>query len=223
MGLTREMMKNLTSEQLHTIEYYMKDEMKELKKICYPIINRKYIPMSDYDELFDDAIKVLLESVIDFDKSYEVPFRGYLKANIAKSFWEWTRNENRLKRCNVMYDKDGKPLKEKDENGNERYIILKPVYIDAENEDDIKESEKIPSKFDINNVIIEESYSKTVKKYIDSLSPLQKKIAACLSEGMKRDRICEELHITYSQYRNSRERMISYEKTKCLYPLLRRQ
>lgn len=221
MGLTREMMENLTSEQLHTIEYYMKDEMKELKKICYPIIDRKYLPMSDYDELFDDAIKVLLESIIDFDESYKVPFKGYLKTNIAKSFWEWTRNENRLKRCNVAY-KNGKPLKEKDENGKERYVILKPVYIDAENEDGIRESEKIPSKFDINNVIIEESYSKAVTTYIDSLSPLQKRIAVCLSEGMKRDRICEELHITYSQYRNSRERMLSYEKTKNLYPLLRR-
>lgn len=217
MKLDREMMENLTQDQLDTIEYYMRKEMKELKKICYPLINRKGIPLSDHDELFDDAIKVLMESVITFDNSYDVPFKGYLKTNIAKSFWEWTRDSKRLKRCNVQY-KNGKPLK--DEKGD--YIILKPVYIDKENDDGIRESEKIPSKFDINNVNMEESYSKVVTDYINSLSPLQRKIATCLSEGMKRDRICEELNITYSQYRNSKERMTSYEKTKNLQPLLRR-
>ena len=218
MKLDREMMKNLTQNQLDIIEYYMRKEMKELKKICYPLIKRKGIPLSEHDELFDDAIKVLLESVITFDDSYDVPFKGYLKTNIAKSFWEWTRDNNRLKRCNVQYGKDGKPLK--DENG--RYIVLHPIYIDKENEDGTKESEKIPSKFDINDTIIEESYSKPVVNFINSLSPLQQKIVACMSEGMKRDRICEELNITYSQYRNLRERIVSYEKIKYLEPLLGR-
>ena len=69
MELDREMMKNLTDEQLQTIEYYMENEMKKLKLICYPIINRKFVPLSDHDDLFDDAINVLLESVISFDKS----------------------------------------------------------------------------------------------------------------------------------------------------------
>ena len=64
MELDREMMKNLTDEQLQTIEYYMENEMKKLKFICYPIINRKFVPLSDHDDLFDDAINVLLESVI---------------------------------------------------------------------------------------------------------------------------------------------------------------
>lgn len=218
MKLDREMMKNLTDEQLQTIEYYMENEMKKLKLICYPIINRKFVPLSDYDDLFDDAINVLLESVISFDESRGVPFEKYFKTNIEKSFWEWTRDSKRLKRCNVLYGKDQKPLK--DEKGN--YIVISPVYIDKENEDGVRESEKIPSKFDINKTVIEESYSKPVTDFINSLSPLQRKIAICLSEGMARDRICEELHITYSQYRNSRERMLSYEKTKNLYPLLRR-
>lgn len=56
MELDREMMKNLTDEQLQTIEYYMENEMKKLKLICYPIINRKFVPLSDHDDLFDDAI-----------------------------------------------------------------------------------------------------------------------------------------------------------------------
>ncbi len=219
MELDREMMKNLTDEQLQTIEYYMENEMKKLKFICYPIINRKFVPLSDHDDLFDDAINVLLESVISFDESRGVPFEGYFKTNIEKSFWEWTRDSKRLKRCNVRYGKDKKPLK--DEKGN--YIVIPPVYIDKENEDGTRESEKIPSKFDINKTVIEESYSKPVTDFINSLSPLQRKIAICLSEGMTRDRICEELHITHSQYRNSRDRMFSYEKTRCLEPLVRRR
>ena len=89
MELDREMMKNLTDEQLQTIEYYMENEMKKLKLICYPIINRKFVPLSDHDDLFDDAINVLLESVISFDKSKGVPDQGAVVGMIVfQSFYE---------------------------------------------------------------------------------------------------------------------------------------
>lgn len=59
-----------------------------------------------------------------------------------------------------------------------------------------------------------------VIEYINSLSPLQRKIAFLLSDNNTPYDICEELHITMKHFENSMKRILSDEKIKPLRQLL---
>ena len=114
-------------EKQEKIEYYAGNNMRHLKKLCDPIIAKKFLPEMYRDDLYSDAQKVLMESVESYRDDSGVAFKDYLKGNIKNSFWEWSRNSMAQKRCNVLRDKNGKPVKVKDENGNEMSLRGKSI------------------------------------------------------------------------------------------------
>ena len=55
---------NMTDQQMKTINEYLKNNMKKLKQVCYFVWGKNNIEQSYHDDLYDDAMEVLVESVI---------------------------------------------------------------------------------------------------------------------------------------------------------------
>ena len=193
-------------EKQEKIEYYAGNNMRHLKKLCNPIIAKKSLPEMYRDDLYSDAQKVLMESVESYRDDSGVAFKDYLKGNIKNSFWEWSRNSMAQKRCNVLRDKNGKPVKVKDENGKLKKIIIPDVRLDAPvNEEDSHSTigELTPSGFDINNVISELIKDENVELFLESLSDIQRRLLELRMSGMNTESVKRELHITEHQYQDN--------------------
>ena len=54
----------MTTKQIDLINEYCKDDMKKLKQICYFVWGKRGLPTCYHDDLYDDAMNVLSESVI---------------------------------------------------------------------------------------------------------------------------------------------------------------
>ena len=67
-----------------------------------------------------------------------------------------------------------------------------------------------------------EEWSEEANMYLDSLSPLQRKIAFLLSDNNTPNEICEELHITLKHFENSMKRILADERIRSLRPLVER-
>lgn len=212
----KEMYKSLTEIQLKIVEEYFANNMRNLRKICDPIIFRKGVPQMDWDDLYAVASDTLIESLISYDNSKGSKFHTYLAGNINRAFYDWTRDKHRGKRCNVLRDKDGKILR--DENNNA--VIIPNVSIDVSTEDGIDAYEKIASGFDIQSEIFKgigiESGNK-IEKYLEKLSKIQRKIVTLLLEGYKQSEIREKLHITEKEYSDHMVMIESYENISILF------
>lgn len=222
----------LTDEQLSIIEDYCKNDMKKLKKVCYPIWGNKGLPSCYHDDLYDDAMKVLVESVISYNSQNRATFKTFLANNITLSQREWYRNNfQRAKRNNLELDKDGRIKARKDENGKEVPIIIKNISFDApvfEGDADLKEIVK-------SNFILEEEmnsgdifrdvdmhFSKEMSMYLNRLSKLDKKVLYLISIGFKSGEIINKLHITKKQYDNCLAAIHSYRNISVLLQKRRR-
>lgn len=206
----KEKISNLTSNQMNLIHDYTENEMRKLKLICNPIIASKHLPNFLNDDIYSDALNVLLESVVSFDESKGVPFQKYLEGNIGKSSWQWSRDSRRLKRCNVQYGANGKPLK--DENGN--FVIIPNASLDADNDDGIDLVEKVSSDFNIDDEV--NVLGENITKYMNSLGDIEKKIAEMFMNGYSSKEIKEDLGISSKQYSEYLADMKSYDKKKLL-------
>ena len=98
---------DLNEDQMQLLTTYAENNMYELRKLCKPLILHKHLAQMEEDELLDDALMVLAESVKTFDPSVKCSFRTYLTGNIQRSYMDWTRDRMRWKRCNLETDKDG--------------------------------------------------------------------------------------------------------------------
>lgn len=204
----------LTPQKKELIEYYHKDNMAQLKKICDPIIFRKGVSQMEWDDLYSVASDTLLESLETYDENKGSQFRTYLTGNINRAFYDWTRDRRRSKRCNLLME-NGKIVKDKDDNP----IVIPDIPIDAPTEDGINLSEKIASSFDIEAELDGEigiSSGSKMEKYLNRLSKKQRKIAVYLSDGYKPSEIREVLHITEKEYADCIKGMQSYEYIKIL-------
>lgn len=90
--ILRDKLQNLSVEQLGWINEYCDNNMSKLKKISYNAFFRYGIPEHEHDELYDDAMNVLMESVVTFDSSQGANFNTYLTNNIKKSVIDWYRD-----------------------------------------------------------------------------------------------------------------------------------
>ncbi len=187
---------NFTDEQMQVINDYCANSSAKLKKICMPIIFQKGVPQSEYDDLISDALKVLMESVLSYNKE-KGSFQTYLVGNIKRSFYDWTRDKTRAKRCNLVRDENGKPIK--DENG--KTIKLSDISFDLEDEEGVNIAEKIPSKFDVEqecNISFDEEDK--VGEFLKTLSNMEKNILVLKMQGNSVGQIINKLQITNREY-----------------------
>lgn len=202
---------NLNEQQMELINKYCNDDLRLLRKICDPIINIKNTPQADYDDLYSDAMKVLLESAVTYDKDKKCSFHTFLVGNIKRSFYDWTRDNRRWKRCNLEVDKDGNVRK--DESGNP--IVIHNMSLDATTDDGELIFEKVDSGFDIMAELSNDTkqlFSDGMKTYLESLGKDERKIAHLLMEGYTGKEIKSMLHFTDKKYDKLLCHMRSFEK-----------
>ena len=208
--ILRENLNNLSSQQLGWINEYCENDISKLKKISYNAFFRYGISPHEYDELYDDAMNVLMESVITFDSSQGASFKTYLTNNIKKSVIDWYRdNYQRCKRKNLLTDKNGKIVKV-DKNGNVTSdgtgnpVIISDTSLDTSTEEDGDLIEKIASDFSVEdksqfNFNIDEK----VERFLDSLPKLQKNILLLRMKDVSVDKIKQKLNISNGEYNNA--------------------
>lgn len=192
---------NLTDEQLTIVNDYMKNDMKKLKGLCYIIWGNKGIPNVEHDELYDDAMKVLLESVILYDGERS-KFNTYLNGNLRRSYKDWIRDSHRAKRCNLLLDSKGKIVK--DESG--KPIVIQNISFDTPTEDDLDLSEKISSDFCIESESrLDFKSDERVDLFLNSLSNIQRKIIELkmINHEISVDEIKQRLNISNREYNNA--------------------
>ena len=205
--ILREKLNNLSSQQLEWINEYCVNDMSKLKKISYNAFFRYWIPAHEHDELYDDAMNVLMESVINFDSSQGASFKTYLINNIKKSVIDWYRdNYQRCKRKNLLTDKNGKIVKV-DKNGNVtdddkgKPVIIPDTSFDAPTEEDNDLVEKIASDFNVEDKSeFDFSADEKVDNFIDSLPKIQKNILLMRMENVPADNIKQKLNISDREY-----------------------
>ena len=89
-------------EKESLISQYCGNKMKQLREICDPIIRLMNVPLSEYDDLYSDAMNVVLESVENFNQERNCSFKTFLIGNIKRSFQDWLRDRHRWKRIHLF-------------------------------------------------------------------------------------------------------------------------
>ena len=206
---------DMTESQKAAIYDYCKNDMKKLKLICNFVWGKKGIPNCYHDDLYDDAINVLSESVITFNPNGKSQFKTYLTNNIRRSYKDWYRDTYlRAKRNNLELDEKGNI--KRDENGNP--IIIHNVSFDAPADDGTDLKDKIPARE--NNR--ENDFSHQMKKYLDKLPKVQRRILIYLSDGYSQEEIQNLLHIDKALYKDSIAAIMDEKNKKHIRCLLRR-
>lgn len=210
MDLTKQqqLFAGLTPQQQDTINFYHDNNMAMLRKICDPIIYRKGVSLMDYDELYDVASDTLLESLGTYDESKGSQFSTYLKGNINRAFYDWTRDNRRFKRCNLTEERDENGNLAKDKNGKQKYVVIADISIDAPIGDDSESTlaDMLPSGFDLEAELAEEigiSDDERVQKYLSSLSNIQRQIVEMKMTGVSGTDIKKKLQISNSEYEDN--------------------
>lgn len=199
---------DLTNEQVKVINWYCSNEMRELKKICYPIWGNKGVPNCYHDDLYDDAMKVLLESVRTFNTSKNTKFKTYLTSNINRSYIDWCRdNFLRGKRNNLELDENGKI--KRDEEG--RPTIISNYSFDAPTEDGIDLYERVASDYCVEEETTLNFDDGNVEIFLSSLNNIQRKIIELKMNDYSVDEIKIKLSISDSEYNKSMKLIKSNE------------
>lgn len=200
---------NLNEKQMELVTYYSENDMARLKRICNPIINMKNVDQKDYDDLYSDALKVLLESVQTFDETADCSFNTFLTGNIKRSFYDWSRDQLTWKRCNLEYETDENGEVKKDKNGKPIKKKVYDVSMDVPLEDGSDLREKIPSNFSVETELGlngDDSVEK-VNILLDSMPRLQRQITILKMKKVPVEKIKKILNISQSDYENAVERI----------------
>lgn len=206
---------HITPEQQKLIDYYCENESKRIRRIGQKIWLRLGVPSYEYDDLCDDAIKVLVESITYYDPKKKIKFSTYLTVNITKSALDWYRdNYFRAKRNNLLI-KNKKIVK--DEDGNP--IFLPNVRMDVENEDGINIRETIADQHTTESQLFNDaniSEGSLAYKYLMAVAVDQREVALMLYNGYKPKEIRDILHMTERQYYNIMQGLRAWRNKKIL-------
>ena len=195
----------MTDEQIAIINDYCENDMRKLKHICHQIWGSKGLPNCYHDDLYDDAMEVLSESVQSFNPEKNTSFVTFLTGNIRRSYADWFRdNFLRAKRSNLELDENGKIKKDENENP----IIITNISFDAPVEDGIDIKERIASDSNAEeNLKIQDTYDENTITYLNALSPTQKEIANLIMLGYEFSDIKQMLNLTDKQFESHMKHM----------------
>ena len=184
---------------------YYSNNAKKLHKIVDRIL-LKFGGLSDkdLDDFYSLANEVFVDVMARYDDSQS--FDAFLYSCLSnKVKTEMTRRNCEKRKADRMSISIDAPIGD-DENSTIGDIIASDFSIEKE----LFEKDK------------REEWSEEVNRYLDSLSPLQRKIAFLLSDNNTPNEICEELHITLKHFENSMKRILADERIKSLRPLVER-
>lgn len=158
----------------------------------------------DMDDFYSLANEVFVDVMRRYDWSQS--FDGFLYSCLLNKIkTEMTRRNREKRKADRMSLSINAPIDD-DENSTIGDMIASDFSIEKE----LFEKDK------------REEWSEEANMYLDSLSPLQRKIAFLLSDNNTPNEICEELHITLRHFENSMKRILADERIKSLRPLVER-
>lgn len=175
------------------LEEYSSNEMRRLKQICYPILIKiGGLNESDYDDFYSIANYTLLLAARKFDETQNDSFDAFLKDCISRKFKTEMTRRNRDRRIpGKLIDRMDKPL---NENGEMTF------------------GESIKGEFDLEQEIDELRVNEKVSRYLETLSPKQKKIAMLIMEGYDPSDIKVMLDMSDKKFEMCLERMGTFDK-----------
>lgn len=193
-------------EQMGVLNTYLENNMAKLKKICKSIWGKNNIPHDRHDDLYDDAMIVLMNSLKTFSKGKGTSFDTYLQNSIRKSYSTWYRdNFLRGKRNNLMKDKNGRIKKDKEG----KPIIVWNTSFDAPTDDGVDLKDRLC-------VEEEDGTSECVENYLKTLSKTEKEIASLIMDGYEIKDVKEILGISDKRFEKHLKSMSSFEKHRTL-------
>lgn len=207
----------MTEEQLKIVNHYCDNNMRELKKICNPILRKCNIPYMNYDELYDVAVDTLGKSVETYSKE-KSQFKTFLTGNLNRKFRQWITYDTRGCRCNVLKDENGNIVK--DEKDNNIPIQNISIYQQINEEDGVTYGDIIASDFNIFDELPEEmGFAKDdkVELYLKRLSKPQRRIVILLRDGYEKSEIKKMLHMEEREYVDNMLGIKAYENLRILY------
>lgn len=186
------------------ITYYSNNARKLHKVVDKILMKFGGLSDKDLDDFYSLANEVFVDVMRRYDssQSFDAFLYSCLLNKIKTEMTKRNREKRKADRMSISIDT---PVGD-DENSTIGDMIASDFTIERELFKDNKRNE----------------WRKEIKEYLDSLSPLQRKIAFLLSDNNTPDEICEELHITLKHFENSMKRILSDEKIKPLRPLLER-
>lgn len=193
-----------------TINYYMADEMRVLKRIVRRMIakySEKTFSQKDEDDFFSLAALTLFKATESYDESKNDNFDAFFKGCLHRKFTSMLRDSNReMRRARVEYV---------DSDGITHIEYLQDVSLDAPvTEDGITLGETIPAK-DTGT-----GYSEELLDYWDSLTDFQRIIIQSIADGYKefevREMMEKEYGVTPKQFTDLLNDARSIKKTRHL-------
>lgn len=183
---------------------YYQNNAKKLSNVVDKILLKLHFVDIYKNDFYSLANEVFMYTIRDYESSKS--FDGFLYSCLYKKFCSEMTKRNREKRkADRMSISIDTPIGD-DENSTIGDLLADDSTIEKE----LFGQEK------------REEWRKEVIEYLNSLSPLQRKIAFLLSDNNTPDEICEELHITIKHFENSMKRILADERIKSLRPLVER-
>lgn len=207
-----------------TIESLYADNEKKLHLMCNKELSKfGGISQMDYDDFYSRVgweialvVKSFKEGKPKYDPSYGKSFMEYLSGVIKQAIWKELTRKNRKKRCSF------EEVDEVDENGEikkvKKYIPNLSLDAPIDENERFTIEDTLQSDFDMLSAIsLDVGYSEDVKKYCDSLSDIQRKVAILIMDGLTKEEIKDRLNLTDKEYSNIFNEMKSYDKKRVLY------
>lgn len=184
---------------------YYADNAKKLHKVVDKILKRfGGLSDKDVDDFYSLSNEVFVDVMARYDDSQS--FDAFLYSCLLNKIkTEMTRRNREKRKADRMSISINTPIGD-DENCTIGDMIASDFSIEKE----LFEKDK------------REEWSEEANMYLDSLSPLQRKIAFLLSDNNTPNEICEELHITLKHFENSMKRILADERIRSLRPLVER-
>lgn len=218
----REYFQLFGEEEYKILNYYLDNEMRHLKRIVNPLVGGYTKGNFEYEEIYDDAIKVLCESIIAYDGNSS-KFETFFTGNVVRSIRDWHRdNHCRVKRSPIMTDINGKIITIPDESDptgkKKKPKYMKVISFDATYDDENNSlKDKIPDK-----ITEDFEWSPEMVEYLKGLSKLQLTIIQLLAEGYIENEIINGLRIDKNTYKDNMKAITDNKRTKRIRRLFRR-
>lgn len=181
---------------------YYQNNAKKLNNVVDKILLKLHFVDIDKNDFYSLANEVFMYTIRDYDTSKS--FDGFLYSCLYKKFCsEMTRRRREKRKADRMSISIDTPIGD-DENTTIGDLLADGKTVERELFEEKKE------------------WRKEVNEYLNSLSPLQRKIAFLISDNNAPNEICEELHITINHFENSMKRILDDERIKPLRPLVER-
>lgn len=203
------------TEKQQWTDFYCLNEMRELKKLSRPILQRMSgVYQRDYDDFYSLAQLTLLQVLDDYNGT--IPFDVFFRMCLLKKFHTYLTWKNRDKRKQKRKAVDCA-------TGDECVVYVEDLSLEmpvSEEEQGECLADVIASDYSVEQEVEEkiDAFSeKKVERYLERLSKKQRAIVGLLSEGYRGAEIRDVLRLTPRAYYDCMRAIQSYENVKLLY------